>query len=148
MNRWTAGLLSLSFVALAPVAGRAQLLRYRAEDGRIRVAPVKMPYSGARNVPEINPNPAYLEAGGLVALLEELGAEVKPIPTVALTPEEEREYGEWHRLGLANAHLGRAVAENENLAGHVVFLPGDPNGPRSRPQAHCLHRYAGAEASA
>jgi arginase len=72
-----------------------------------------MPYSGARNVPEINPNPAYLETGGLVAMLEELGAEVKPIPTVALTTPEEREYGEWHRLGLANAHLGETVAENE-----------------------------------
>ena len=38
-----------------PVLGTAQ--RYETSDGQIRVAPVKMPYSGARNVPELSGGP-------------------------------------------------------------------------------------------
>jgi len=88
--------------------------RYTEGDGTtVRVAPVKMPYSGARNVPELSGGPVYLEEGGLLELLEELGTTVKEIPTVALTAEEQNDYGEWHRLGLANAHLGNYVAQNE-----------------------------------
>ncbi|HXV61426.1 MAG TPA: arginase family protein, partial [Vicinamibacteria bacterium] len=105
--------LGVITLGLVSTLGWGQENRYRDSDGRIRVAPVKMPYSGARNVPEISPVPDYLEAGGVVALLEELGAKVKEIPRVALTPEEENDYGEWHRLGLANYHLGEMVAENE-----------------------------------
>ena len=85
---------------------------FRDDSERIRVAPIKMPYSGARNVPELSDNPDYLEAGGLVALLEDSGAVVKPIPTISLTREEENDYGTWHRLALANAHLGDVVAQN------------------------------------
>lgn len=91
----------------------ASAQKYRDADGRIRVAPVKMPFSGARNVPEHSPVPDYLAKGGLDRLLEELGARVKPIPTVALTEEEDKAYGTWHRLGLANRHLGDIVAESE-----------------------------------
>jgi arginase len=77
-----------------------------------RVALVKMPYSGARNVAELSPGPDYLEQGGIVEFLEGMGVAVKPIQTIHLTPEDEREYGEWHRLGLANGHLADAVAAN------------------------------------
>ena len=109
MTRWL-----IAALLLTPSLARAQ---YTDPDGVVRVAPVNMPYSGARNVPELSGGPDYLEQGGangtLVQLIEELGAAVKPIPTVALTEEEENDYGEWHRLGLANAHLGDYVAENE-----------------------------------
>ncbi|HSF16093.1 MAG TPA: arginase family protein [Vicinamibacteria bacterium] len=105
--------LGVVVLGLVSTLGWAQEHRYRDSDGRIRVAPVKMPYSGARNVPEISPVPDYLEAGGIVTLLEELGAKVKDMSRVALTPEEENDYGEWHRLGLANNHLGEMVAANE-----------------------------------
>ena len=101
----------LAWTLLGSSLGLAQ--GYVGDDGTIRVAPVKMPYSGARNVPELSGGPDYLEAGGVVGLLEEMGAAVKPIPTVRLTEEEEGDYGEWHRLGLANGHLGDIVAENE-----------------------------------
>jgi arginase len=112
--------VALLAVVLAPSLGTSQS-RYRNEDGAVRVAPVKMPYSGARNVAELNPNPDYLEAGGLVSMLEnELGVEVLPIPTVRLTAEEEDDYGEWHRLGLANGHLGDVVAHNEKN-GHLTI---------------------------
>jgi arginase len=105
MTKWLIAALLTPSLALAQ--------KYTEADGTVRVAPIKMPYSGARNVPELSGGPDYLEAGGVVRLIEELGAEVKPIPTVALTEEEENDYGEWHRLGLANAHLGDYVAENE-----------------------------------
>ena len=105
MKKW------LILALLAPALATAQ--RYETSDGKIRVAPVKMPYSGARNVPELSGGPDYLDEGGVVQLIEEAGGTVKPIPTVKLTEEENKDYGEWHRLGLANAHLGDIVAANE-----------------------------------
>ena len=105
MKKW------LILALLAPALATAQ--RYETSDGKICVAPVKMPYSGARNVPELSGGPDYLDEGGVVQLIEEAGGTVKPIPTVKLTEEENKDYGEWHRLGLANAHLGDIVAANE-----------------------------------
>jgi arginase len=109
---WISGLI----LAVGLAAGADD--RYRGADGRVRVAPIKMPYSGERNVTEHSPGPDYLEGGGLVSMLEGLGAEVKPIPTVALTGAEEKEYGTWNRLAIANRHLGELVAENER-AGYL-----------------------------
>ena len=43
-------------------------------EGRVQVAMVKMPFTGARNVPEISDGPDYLEDGGIVGLLREQGA--------------------------------------------------------------------------
>jgi arginase len=71
-----------------------------------------MPYTGGRNVAELSPVPDYLEQGGIEDTLTALGAELKPISTVRLSPAEEREYGEWHRMGLANGHLANIVSEN------------------------------------
>ena len=115
-----------SFVALLVLLGTVapamaqDAHRYKADDGKIRVAPVKNPYSGARNVAELNPNPAYLEDGLVGMLEEELDVHVKAIPTVALTPEEDKDYGVWHRLGMANHHLGDYVAANER-EGHLTI---------------------------
>jgi arginase len=103
------------FVVLAVLASGAPVTaqKYRDSDGKIRVALVKMPFSGERNVPEYSGGPDYLEQGGLLPMLEGLGARPKNTPTVKLTEEEENDYGTWHRLGLANRHLGDFVAENE-----------------------------------
>ena len=81
-------------------------------DGAVRVALVKMPYSGARNVPEISAVPNYLERGGIADHLRAMGATLKPIAEVRLTPDEQKEYGTWHRMGLANGHLADLVAGN------------------------------------
>jgi arginase len=99
-------------MALSLTASTAIAQDFRSEDGRLKVALVKMPYSGSRNVAELSDVPDYLEDGGLADLLAERGAALQPLSTVALTAEEEREYGEWHRLGLANAHLAEMVAGN------------------------------------
>jgi arginase len=71
---------------------------------------VKMPYRGERNLPDLSDSPDYLEKGGLSQLLEQRGCRTKPVSTVALEPEEQKAYGEWNRLGLANGRLARIVA--------------------------------------
>ena len=115
MSRIHPVFLSLAFLSgcssEAPAAPDAQ--RYRAGEGGLRIGLVKQPYHGSRNVPERSRNPAYLEEGGISEILAAAGHELLPLRTVALTPEEEREYGEWHRLGLANGHLADLVARNE-----------------------------------
>ena len=88
----------------------------------VKVALVKMPYSGSRNVPELSVVPDYLEDGGIADVLRGMGVALEPITTVALTAEDEREYGEWHRLGLANGHLAEIVAERARAGDLPVGL--------------------------
>ena len=85
---------------------------FRNSQGKTRVALVKMPYRGARNVAELSDVPDYLEQGGLALRLREAGAELAPIAAIDLTDDQKREYGVWHRLGMANGHLGRVISEN------------------------------------
>jgi len=96
---------------LLPAAVFAQ--KYTNAAGSIRVAIVENPYSGSRSGPELSAGPAVLTNGGIQDILVNRGCVVERLSAVALTPEEEREYGEWNRLGLANGHLGKIVAENE-----------------------------------
>ena len=113
---------SLMLMLWLPSTSYAQADRYVAEDGTIRVAVVKQPVKGSRNVPEMSENPDYVEAGGLVEHLEQLGATLKPIATAQLSGEEQGDYGEWHRLGLADGHLGEIVASNEREGYFTVGL--------------------------
>jgi len=80
--------------------------------GTTKVALVKMPYSGARNVSELSGGPDYLEHGGIGESLRRMGVTLKPTDNVRLTPEEEGDYGNWHRMAMANAHLADIVADN------------------------------------
>jgi hypothetical protein len=57
--------------------------------------------------------PAVIERSGLLNRLADLGCEVANVSTVQLTPEEEKEYGEWNQDALESRHLGRLVAENK-----------------------------------
>lgn len=106
-------------VAALPLSLAAQ--RYANDSGETRVALVKMPYSEARNVAELSGGPDYLAAGGIQQTLTGGGAELKPIPNVALTALEEPQYGERRRLGMANTHLADIVASNE----HTGYLSVD-----------------------
>ncbi len=111
----------------------------------VKVALIKMPYTGARNVPELSRVPDYLEEGGIADALREWGASLKPTMTVRLTGDEQAQYGEWNRLGLANAHLARTVAANRregylsigllgNCTSSIGMLGGlQHSGPSSRP---------------
>jgi len=101
--------------------------RYRSEDGGLRLALVKQPYHGGRNVAELSRNPGYLERGGLAGILTQAGHRIRAIQTVSLTPAEEEEYGEWHRMGLANGHLAEFVSENERNGALTIGLLGNCN---------------------
>jgi arginase len=52
---------------------------------------------------------------------------LKPTPTVKLTADEEKDYGTWHRLGLANRHLGDFVAASEREGYLTVALEANCN---------------------
>ena len=109
------------------------------------IAPVKMPYRGERNLPDISDVADYLEKGGIQKILEAKGYRVKAATNVALTPEEQKEYGEWNRLGLANGRLARIVAADRkegyvpvgllaNCSSIMGMLGGlQHSGPSSRP---------------
>jgi arginase len=85
----------------------------------LRVALVKMPYVGERNVPDVSRGPDYLEEGGIRKLLEEQGVETKHVSSVALTADEEKAYGSWNHLALASGDLGKMISEERRNG----FLP-------------------------
>jgi arginase len=88
----------------------------------VRVALVKMPYVGERNVPDTSRGPDYLEEGGIRKLLEQQGVQVKPSSTVALTAEEEKAYGSWNHLALASGDMAKLVAEERRSGALPVGL--------------------------
>jgi arginase len=110
-----------------------------------RLSLVKMPYRGERNLPDLSEGPATLEQGGLPRLLEGRGCRLKPVTTVALSAEEQKAYGEWNRLALANGQLARIVAADRkegfvpvgllaNCSSLIGMLGGlQRSGPTARP---------------
>jgi arginase len=126
---------------LAPTAGEPA----EGARGGTPVSLVKMPYRGERNLPDLSDSPDYLEKGGLGKLLEGRGCRVKPASTVVLAPEEQKAYGEWNRLGLANGQLAKIVAADRrggylpigllaNCSALMGMLGGlQHSGPSSRP---------------
>jgi arginase len=80
--------------------------------GTVRIDVIKQPYGGARNVAEISMNPDYIHASGLERWIEEWGGElIRPVQDVRLNIEQERQYGEWNRMALANANMAKLVRE-------------------------------------
>ena len=107
--------LSLAALLLVPSLTRAQ--RYTGSDGRLRVALVKQPFSP--NGTSAGPN--TMANGGIQQLLAGMGAVVR-VEDVALTPEENTEYGGWKRLGMALGHFAEIVAKNEREGYFTVGL--------------------------
>lgn len=78
----------------------------------VRVDVIKNPYGGSRNVPELSINPDYIHASGLEGLIEQWGGElVRPVQEARLTEAQERQYGAWNRMALANANFAEIVRE-------------------------------------
>ena len=111
MNHFTvyAGLLALSALAFPLLASAAAPLGSQA---KLKVAVVKNDSDG----------PRYMAEGGLVPLLDKLGCELVGIDTVALTPEEQREYGEWNREALESRHIGQLSSKNRVGEGLIIGL--------------------------
>ena len=83
-----------------------------ATHAAVKVDVIKNPYSGARNSPELSTNPDYIHAAGLERLIGEWGGElIRPIQDIRLNAEQERQYGEWNRMALANANFADVVRE-------------------------------------
>ena len=93
--------------------------------GGERSSLIQMPYTGARNVPELSDNPAYLFQNGLADSIQAMGFSLTPHRTVRLTADDEEEYGSWHRMGLANGHLADMVSENWSSGVLTVGLLGN-----------------------
>ena len=121
-------LLTISIVLLLLTPAITMAQRYVESGGKVRVALVKMPYSGSRSGTERSGNPDYLEEGGIAGILRDMGVELKPaVDEADLTPEERSEYGEWNRLGLAGGHLSEIVAANERKGFFTVGLHANCN---------------------
>lgn len=76
----------------------------------VKVNVIKNPYGGSRIVPELSTNPDYFHAAGLERLIAEWGGElIRPVQDIRLTAEQERQYGAWNRMALANANFAEAV---------------------------------------
>jgi arginase len=114
--------LRYAMITLLVLPSLTHAQKYLDKNGKMKVALVKMPYSGSRNVPELSGGPDYLENGGIKADLEQMGCVLKPVETARLTEEEDDDYGTWHRLGLANGHLAEIVAANEKAGYFNVGL--------------------------
>src|SRR5689334_12702913 len=109
---------ALLFVGLIGIVAMSLALSSESEMKPVRVALVKMPYVGERNVPDTSRGPDYLEEGGLRKLLEQQGVQVKSTDTVALTAEEEKAYGQWNHLALAAGDMAKLVAD-ERRGGYL-----------------------------
>jgi len=118
-----------------------------AANAAVKVDVIKNPYSGARNSPELSTNPDYIHAAGLERLIGEWGGElIRPIQDIRLNAEQERQYGEWNRMALANANFADVVREGlqddlitigleancNDLLGMLAGLKYDPNGNARR----------------
>jgi arginase len=88
----------------------------------VQVSLLRMPYVGERNVAELSPAPDAVVAFGLPALLHAAGATVEVAAPIRLLPADEKQYGAWQRLALANGHLAEAVADGVRSGRVVVGL--------------------------
>jgi len=80
------------------------------ESKSLKLGIVLQPYSGSRSGPELAPGPQVLFEG-LKETLDKLGVTPAVKDVIKLTPEEDKDYGVWHRVGMANRHLNRTVAK-------------------------------------
>ena len=97
-------LRSLLLASLLPLTGVAA--------DAVKVDIIKNPYGGSRNVPELSINPDYIHAAGLERLVGKWGGElIRPVQEARLNAAQERQYGEWNRMALANANFADIVRE-------------------------------------
>jgi arginase family enzyme len=91
--------MGISFMVMAQQSSKT--------DGKLNVAIVKNRSQG----------PEVMASGGLRPMLAKLDCEILSESMVELTPDEEKQYGDWNRAALENRHLGEWVSriEGENI---------------------------------
>jgi arginase family enzyme len=95
-------------------------------EGRPPVGLVLQPYTARTGPDEISIAPDLLEPK-VRTLLAEAGLEEAGVARVQLTSEEAAHYGVWQHVAQADAHLGRAVAEEARGGAFVLGLLGNCN---------------------
>lgn len=98
-----------------PTLGEAQ--RYTDPNGRLRVGLAQQPFSPNGT----SQGPRRMANGGIQQYLATQGATVR-IDEAGLTPEEDKEYGGWKRLGMALGHFADIVERNERDGYFTVGL--------------------------
>lgn len=88
----------------------------------IPVDVIKNPYGGSRNVPELSINPDYIHAAGLEERIEGWGGQlIRSVQEARLNAEQHRQYGEWHRMALANGNFADLVRAGRR-AGSAITI--------------------------
>ena len=117
-SRATFVLTAVLAAAVAAAAAQPTAQRtYLDQSGKIRVALAKQPLSP--NGP--SKGPTTMAEGGIQKILAELGAVVR-VDEARLTPEEDKEYGGWKRLGMSLGHFADIVSKNEREGYFTVGL--------------------------
>jgi arginase family enzyme len=107
--------IAVLFALLCAFSTPAQ--KYTTQDGKVRVALIKQPFSPTGT--SLGPN--TMANGGIQQILGDLGV-VTRAEEVKLTPDEATEYGGWKKLGMALGHFSDLVARNEREGYFVVGL--------------------------
>jgi arginase len=103
------------WLLVLPSAAHPQ--RYTGPDGKLRVLLAQQPFSPNGT----SAGPRRMANGGIQQYLTTLGAHVR-VEEVALTPDEDKEYGGWKRLGMALGHFAEIVEKNERDGYFTVGL--------------------------
>ena len=91
--------------------------RYTASTGKLRISLAKQPFSPTG----ISVGPNTMANGGIQKILADMGTVIR-VDEAALTPEEDKEYGGWKRLGYALGHFSDIVKKNEREGYFTVGL--------------------------
>jgi arginase len=103
-------------LTLVPAVAYPQA-KYTGSDGRVRVALSKQPFAPNG----VSKGPETMATGGIEDILARMGATTR-VHEARLTPEEDREYGGWKRLGMALGHFADIVSQNERDGYFTVGL--------------------------
>jgi arginase len=113
LSRLLVAPLLTAAVSLVPFPAQ----RYVTPDGRVRVALARQPFSPNG----LSKGPTTMADGGIRRILGELNAVVR-VQEARLTPDEDKEYGGWKRLGMALGHFADLVRDNEREGYFTVGL--------------------------
>jgi arginase len=94
----------------------------------LRVAIDKFSYNGQFGLKEIGIQADAIEQGGLPDLLRKMGCEVAETFNTQITADEEKQYGEMHRMSLASRHLADAVSTQLKMGMLPIGLLQNCNG--------------------
>lgn len=108
MSRYRLGLLTLLILCAGSVFA-SPIVQDQDETADIKIGLLLQPYTGSRGGSDLSDGPKLM-LPATSEVLKQQKAKQAALETIRLTAEEEKDYGVWHRVGLANGHLGHAAA--------------------------------------